>query len=405
MPTVTPLRHSNRFWRLCLITGAVAALLIAGFLLTRATRWQSTAILVTPIQAPSSGADLLGASSARKNLARIQGVAESYKVLSKAAAANGTDAKALDRDLSFQIDEDFSQLTFFMRSTDKQRSLKLLTDILRETSATYNEVVAVSTNTLVASLEQRQKEIQNRLKENELLRSKLMEGSTGSSDERAGQGVLEQKRITESRIKEVESQLNELKSKELKALEAEEASMASTNRIFEGKTLLEIRAEAQFAAEKFAPGAVEYQQTHRTLAIAEGLIKGAISARRDAINSFATPGLKDLSGTLSGLKIAYAGLKDASKSYAGGRTEMSALTLQIEGDMAALNALRIGIEDARSKSVAASVGWATLQDPKIDEEPVKRPILELSIVAFLLGAGLAAVIQIFWPRKEAAKPA
>ncbi len=350
-----------------------------------------------PIQAPSAESALLGANTTRSNLARIQGVAESYDVLSKVAKAHQTDVKTVKRGLSFEIDSDTAQLEVTLENPSKERALAMLTDLLKETRTLFSGLVADTTNSLLSSLTNRQKELEAQVALNEGSRSKNMAQSSSSGDDRTGVPVLDQLRLTESKISEAEASIAEVREKELKALDAEEAVMASNSRIFEGKTLLEVRAEAQIAAARFAPGAVEYQLKHKALSIAEGLVKQTISAKRDAIMKDATPALKELSVELSGLKSTQKSLKRAATAFTSGRETMLSLARSIEGDAAALTQLRAGIEDARAKSIVAAVGWATLQDPKLEDEPVKKPILELGILAFLVVSFVSGLAQVYWP--------
>lgn len=394
---MTKFKPTPSFWRLSLIPGALAAIAVLALLITRPTKYEARAFLMVPIQAPSAESALLGTNQTRSNLARIQGVAASYPVLSKVAEAHGTDVKTVKRGLEFEIDSDTSQLRIAMQHASKEKALAMLVDVVKETRSAFNAIVAATSDQTLSSLEQRRKEIQERLTANETLRSAALASSTAAGDDRSGIPILENLRSTESRIKEVEAEMAEVQKKELAALEAEKSAMASTNRIFDGKTLLEIEAEARLAAAKFAPGSVEYQTTHKTLAIAQGLINTNIENRRKAILDNASPGLKDLSGKLSGLRSQQKSLKATAGNFTGGRQNMIDLSRQIEGDTAALTQLRIGIEDARTKSIIASVGWATLQEPRLEDEPVKKPIVEMALLAFMLVSALAGALQIFWP--------
>lgn len=393
---MTKFQPTPSFWRLSLIPGALAAAAILGLLITRPTKYEARAYLMVPIQAPSAESALLGSNQTRSNLARIQGVAASFPVLNRVAELHGTDAKSVKRGLEFEIDSDTSQLRIAMQHPSKEKALALLEDVVKETRVSFSAIVAATSDQTLASLEKRRTEIQERLTANEALRSAAL-AKTSGGDDRTGIPVLENLRTTEAKIKELEAEMAELQKKELVALEAERAAMASTNRIFDGKTLIELEAEARLAAARFAPGSVEYQTKHKALAIAQGLINDNIENRRKAILDNATPGLKDISGKLSGLRSLQRSLKDAAGSFTGGRQAMIDLTRQIEGDSAALNQLRIGIEDARTRSVVASIGWATLQEPRLEDEPVKKPIVEMSILAFMVVSALAAAVQIFWP--------
>lgn len=365
--------------------------------MTRPTKYEARAILMVPIQAPSAESALLGTSQARSNLSRIQGVAASYPVTSKVAELHGVEAKAVRKAMVFDIDSDTSQLRIGIEYPNKEKALAMLTDVVKETRRVFNEIVAATSTETLSSLEKRRDEIQARINANETLRSQAFSKSSSGGDDRTGLPIIENLRTTESKIKELEAEMAELRTKELSGLEAEKAVLSSTSRIFEGKTLLELKAEAELAAARYAPGSVEYQTKHKALAIGQGLIDKTMASRREAIENNATPGLKDISGKLSGLKSLQSSLKVAAGNFTDSRQMMNDLARQIEGDLAAVNQLRIGIEDARTKSIIASIGWATLQEPKLEDEPVKKPIVEVPILAFLLVAALSAGLQIAWP--------
>lgn len=350
-----------------------------------------------PIQAPSAESALLGANTTRSNLARIQGVAESYEVLSRVAKAHQTEVKTVKRGLSFEIDSDTAQLEVTLEDPSKEKALAMLTDLLKETRLLFSGLVSDTTSSLLSSLTTRQKELEAKVAASEGSRSKSMAENKSSGDDRTGVPVLDQLRLAEGKIIETEAAIKEVREKELRALSAEEAVMASTSRIFEGKTLLEVRAEAQIAAARFAPGAVEYQLKHKALSVAEGLVKQTIAAKRDAIMKDATPALKELTVNLTELKSSQKSLKAAAETFTSGRETMLSLSRSIEGDAAALTQLRAGIEDARAKSIVAAVGWATLQYPKLEDEPVKKPILELGILALLVVSFISGLVQVYWP--------
>lgn len=340
---------------------------------------------------------IVKADQTRTSLARIQGVAESYRVLDKVSKANNIPLKKLDKNLKFEIDGDTAELSFKVKSTSKDQAVKILSEVLSETKKVYGDLVAETANLTVQSLEERLKALTTRLETKEKIRSGLMAQRKSTGDDRAGAPVLDALRQAEAKIKELENNISDTKERELKSLDAEAAVIASTVKILDGKSLNEVKAEEAMAAAKFSPEATEYKIKAKALEIAQASVDRSIAAKRAAIIALATPALKEMSGELSGLRAIIKPLKESADSYTGGRTEMTALARDIESDSVAVVRLRQGIEDARSKAVSAAVGWAVLQEPLPDDDPVKKPIVELGLAALLLVSAVSAVLQIYWP--------